>query len=95
MPSSSPSTRGCASDATVPRTVRIEGLLEAGLDTIASLARIASGQKPRVSPSAHETVATHRDALTFRRPPVSPSSSARLSGRGHCLQDGGCGIVER
>jgi hypothetical protein len=33
---------------------------EAGLDTIANLARIASGQKPRESPSAHETVATHR-----------------------------------
>jgi hypothetical protein len=43
---------------------------EAVLDTIANLARIASGQKPRESPSAHETVAAHRHAVTIRRPRV-------------------------
>src|ERR1700736_380066 len=54
----------------------MEGFLGAALDTIASLARIAFGHKPRGSPSAQDAVSTQRDPPTLRRPRVYPTSSS-------------------
>jgi hypothetical protein len=46
MPNCSPREAPRASDPTVPRAVRMDGFLGASLDTIASLARIATWHKP-------------------------------------------------